>query len=36
VGANINPFCSQVLAGFALEVPVTMKEKILKFRKRAG
>jgi hypothetical protein len=36
VGANINPFCSQVLAGIALEVPVTMKEKILKFRKRAS
>jgi hypothetical protein len=36
VGANINPFCSQVLAGFALEEPVTMKEKILKFRKRAS
>ena len=36
VGANINPFCSQVLAGIPLAEPVTMKEKILKFRKRAG
>ena len=37
VGANINPFCSQVLAGIPLAEPVTMKEKvILKFRKKAG
>ena len=36
VGANINPFCSQVLAGLPLDAPVTMKDKILKFRKRAG
>jgi hypothetical protein len=37
VGANINPFCSQVLAGIPLGQPVTMKEKvILKFKKRAG
>jgi hypothetical protein len=37
VGANINPFCSQVLAGIPLAEPVTMKEKvILKFKKRAG
>jgi hypothetical protein len=34
VGANINPFCSQVLAGIPLAVPVTVKEKILKFRKK--
>jgi hypothetical protein len=38
VGANINPFCSQVLAGLPLEEPpVTMREKVLlKFRKKAG
>jgi hypothetical protein len=35
VGANINPFCAQVLAGIPLAEPVTMKEKvILKFRKK--
>ena len=35
VGANINPFCSQVLAGIPLAEPVTMKEKvILKFKKK--
>jgi len=37
VGANINPFCSQVLAGIPLAEPVTIKEKvILKFMKKAG
>jgi hypothetical protein len=37
VGANINPFCSQVLAGIPLAKPVTMKEKvILKFKKKAA
>jgi hypothetical protein len=37
VGANINPFCSQVLAGIPLAQPVTMKEKVvLKFKKRAS
>lgn len=37
VGSNINPFCSQVLAGIPLPPPATMREKvILKFRKRAG
>ncbi|MBS0539410.1 MAG: hypothetical protein JSR47_11675 [Proteobacteria bacterium] len=35
VGANINPFCSQVLAGSPLPQPTGMKAKILKFRKRA-
>jgi hypothetical protein len=35
VGANINPFCAQVLAGIPLAEPVTMKEKvILKFKKK--
>jgi hypothetical protein len=37
VGANINPFCAQVLAGVPLAEPVTMREKvILKFKKKAG
>jgi hypothetical protein len=36
VGANINPFCSQVLSGIPLEKPATIKSKILKFHKRAG
>jgi hypothetical protein len=37
VGANINPFCAQVLTGIPLAEPVTIKEKvILKFRKKAG
>ena len=35
VGANINPFCSQVLAGSPLAQPTGVKAKILKFRKRA-
>jgi hypothetical protein len=36
VGANINPFCSQVLAGSPLPEPAGMKNKILRFRKRAS
>ncbi len=35
VGANINPFCSQVLAGSPLPEPTTVRGKILRFRKRA-
>lgn len=34
VGANINPFCSQVLAGLPLP-PESKTDKIFKFRKRA-
>ena len=33
VGANINPFCSQILAGIPKEDP-TMKGRILRFRGR--
>jgi len=35
VAANINPFCSQVLAGIPLERPATVRGKILRLRKRA-
>jgi hypothetical protein len=35
IGANINPFCSQVLAGSPLPEPTTVRGKILRFRKRA-
>ena len=35
VGANINPFCSQVLAGLPRQ-ETSLKGKILKFRGRYG